>query len=180
MDEFSLNIINEFECDKVLDIGNISQLAKLQDRQILLLKNKMEILQLNERVLPYLKQNLGCANILDIYEFFQPKLVIVTHEREGAEFAFKDTSYVKKIINSANELDATGAGDAFLSVFTKRYYDNLKKVNQEFIDSTFREAVTLTSKVVQNVGARGHLYEKTLDKEIQRRISKKEGIEQEL
>lgn len=163
VDEFSLAVIDKFECHKVLDIGNDKQLARLQDSQISLLKNKIEILQLNKRVVPYLMQRFGCTSILEIYKFFNPKLIIVTCGKDGAVFAFEDKVYRKKLLNSANEVDATGAGDAFLSVFIKKYYDNSKKVDYEFIDSAFKEAVSLTSKVVQNVGARGHLYEKTLD-----------------
>lgn len=163
VDEFSLAVIDKFECHKVLDIGNDKQLARLQDSQISLLKNKIEILQLNKRVVPYLMQRFGCTSILEIYKFFNPKLIIVTCGKDGAVFTFEDKVYRKKLLNSANEVDATGAGDAFLSVFIKKYYDNSKKVDYEFIDSAFKEAVSLTSKVVQNVGARGHLYEKTLD-----------------
>lgn len=163
VDEFSFAAIDKFECEKVLDIGNHKQLDKLDDNQILLLRNKIEILQLNKRVVPYLRQRFECTNIFDIYKFFYPKLMIVTCEKDGAVFAFEDTVYTKKLLNSANEIDATGAGDAFLSIFIKKYYENSKKVDYEFIDSTFEEAVVLTSKVVQNVGARGHLYEKTLD-----------------
>ena len=164
VDEFSLSAINEFKCDKVLDIGNANRLSKLQDSQISLLKNKIEILQLNENVVPYLMQRFECTNLLDIYKFLQPKLMIVTRGKEGADFVFENTVHSKKLLNSANEIDATGAGDAFLSVFVKNYYDNSKKVNHEFIDNTFKEAVTLTSEVVQHIGARGHLYEKTMDK----------------
>jgi len=163
VDEFSFAAIDNFECEKVLDIGNPKQLDRLEDDQISLLRNKIEILQLNKRVVPYLMQRFEFTNILDIYNFFNPKLMIVTCDKDGAIFTFEDKIYRKKLLNSANELDATGAGDAFLSVFTKKYYDNSKKVDYELIDSAFEEAVALTSKVVQNIGARGHLYEKTLD-----------------
>lgn len=164
LDEFSLSLINKCQCDKVLDIGNTNQLEKLENSRIGLLKNKIEILQLNERVVPYLMERFGSTNVLDIYSFFQPKLMIVTHAKDGADFVFKNTEYNKKLLNSAKELDATGAGDAFLSIFIKKYYDNNKNVNKEFIDDTFEQAVNLTSKVVQSVGARGHIYEKILDK----------------
>lgn len=150
----------------MLDIGNTNQLEKLENSKIDLLKNKIEILQLNERVVPYLIDRFGGTNVLDIYNFFQPKLMIVTHAKDGADFVFENTEYNKKLFNSAKELDATGAGDAFLSVFVKEYYKNNKNVDKEFIDDTFEQAIDLTSKVVQNVGARGHIYEKALDKSV--------------
>ncbi len=164
LDELSLSVINEFQCDKVLDIGNTNQLEKLENSKIDLLKNKIEILQLNERVVPYLINRFGSTNVLDIYNFFQPKLMIVTHSKDGADFVFENTEYNKKLLNSAKELDATGAGDAFLSVFIKEYYGNNKNIDKKFIDDTFEQAIDLTSKVVQNIGARGHIYEKILDK----------------
>lgn len=168
LDELSLAIINMFKCDKMLDVGKTSQLERLRDDQILGLKNKIKILQLNERVVPYLMQRFECRNLLEISKLFQPKLLIVTHGKDGADFVFEDKVYKKKLDNSANEVDATGAGDAFLSVFIKKYYDNLEQVDYDFIDDTFEEAVKLTSKVVGHVGARGHLYDKLLNKKLER------------
>ena len=84
--------------------------------------------------------------------------------------------YRKNLLRSANEIDATGAGDAFLSVFVKNYYENYKTVDHEFIDNTFREATILTSDVVQHIGARGHIYEKTLE-EIKQKNKEKEDKE---
>lgn len=168
LDELSLAIINMFKCDKMLDVGKTSQLERLRDDQILGLKNKIKILQLNERVVPYLMQRFECRNLLEISKLFQPKLLIVTHGKDGADFVFGDKVYKKKLDNSANEVDATGAGDAFLSVFIKKYYDNLEQVDYDFIDDTFEEAVKLTSKVVGYVGARGHLYDKLLNKKLER------------
>lgn len=56
LDEFSLKIINDFECFKALDIGNSNGLKKLNDNQIMELNGKLSLLQLNERVIPYLMQ----------------------------------------------------------------------------------------------------------------------------
>ena len=41
-------------------------------------------------------------------------------------------------------------------------------IHVDFIDDTFEEAVKLTSKVVGHVGARGHLYDKLLNKKLER------------
>lgn len=177
VDEFSLKVSNDFKCDKVLDIGNPNCLDKLQDNQILSLMNKIQILQLNERVVPYLMQRFECTNILDIYNLLKPKLMIVTHAKDGADFVWEDKVYRKKLLKSAKELDATGAGDAFFSVFIKKYYDNSKRVDYEFIDRTFEEAVTLTSEVVQHIGARGHLYEKKINKSVQKYGTKDDAEE---
>ena len=136
----------------------------MKDEQISNLKNKFEILQLNERVVPYLMQRFECKSLSDVYNLFTPKLLIVTHAKDGAEFVFDDKVYSKKLVNPTKELDATGAGDAFLSVFVKNYYDNGEEITDNFIDDTFEEATKLTSEVVQNIGARGHIYAKRLEK----------------
>lgn len=170
VDEFSMNIINQFLCDKVIDIGNTKKLEKLSEREMKMLKNKFQIMQLNERVVPYLIQRLNGNSLLDIYDFFEPKLLCVTREKNGADFVFKDNIYRKKLSKIANEIDSTGAGDAFLSVFVKNYYNNSKVVNHKFIDDTFKEASDLTYEVVQKVGARGHIYDRCHEKVIEENI----------
>lgn len=164
LEDFSLSIIRQASCDKILDIGSINQLNRLNDNQLDTVKNSIEILQLNEVILPSLKERFRCETILDVYIFFNPKFMIVTHGKNGADFAFENKVYNKVLQNSAKEVDATGAGDAFLSVFVRNYYDNSKKLDDKFIDYTFKEAISLTSEVVQNIGARGHLYYRTIDK----------------
>jgi bifunctional ADP-heptose synthase (sugar kinase/adenylyltransferase) len=164
LDTFSLNIIDDFECYKVLDIGNSNRLDELSDEQITALKQKISILQLNERVIPYLMQRFKYSDIKDIYNLFQPKLMIITKGREGADFFFENKTIQKKLINSTSEIDPTGAGDAFFSVFIREYFNNSSEVNEEFIHKTFFKASNLTANVVRHIGARGHIYDRTLDK----------------
>lgn len=164
LDEFSRKIINDFECYKALDIGNSNGLEKLNDNQITALKGKLSLLQLNERVIPYLMQRFQYSDILDIYKLLQPRLMIVTRGREGADFVFENKVIQKKLINSAEELDPTGAGDAFFSVFIKEYFSTSREIDDEFIHRTFSQASSLTADVVRNVGARGHIYARNLDK----------------
>ena len=176
LDEFSRYIINNFECYKVLDIGNSNRLEQLNDNQIIELKGKISLLQLNERVIPYLMQRFQYSNTLDIYELFKPKLMIVTRGKEGADFFFDNKKIQKKLKNSVEELDATGAGDAFFSIFIKEYFNTVRKIDDEFIHRTFFQASSLTANVVRHVSARGHIYAKCLDKEVSN--DEKDGIEE--
>lgn len=162
LDDLSLSIIDKFNCDKVLDIGNTNRLECLNDEQMAKLIKQIEILQLNERVVPYLLERFNWTSILDLQNHFQSNLMLVTYGKNGADFIYNNNIRHKEIINSAKELDATGAGDAFFSVVIKNYYDNQKQITNEFVDNTFNEAVNLTSKVVQSPGARGHIYEARL------------------
>lgn len=163
LDEFSLKIINDFECYKVLDIGNSNGLKKLNNDQIIALKGKLSLLQLNERVIPYLMQRFQCSDILGIYRLLQPRLMIVTRGREGADLVLGNKVTPKKLLNSAEELDPTGAGDAFFSVFIKAYFSTSREIDDEFIHRTFYEASSLTAEVVRHVGARGHIYARKRD-----------------
>lgn len=109
-------------------------------------------------------QRFKYSDIKDIYNLFQPKLMIITKGREGADFFFENKTIQENLINSTSEIDPTGAGDAFFSVFIKEYFNNSSKVNEEFVHKTFSEASNLTANVVKHIGARGHIYDRTLDK----------------
>ena len=52
-----------------------------------------------------------------------------------------------------------------MPVFIKEYFNNQSKVNEGFINKTFQNALNLTSDVVRHIGARGHIYDKTLEKD---------------
>lgn len=109
-------------------------------------------------------QRFKYSDIKDIYSLFQPKLMIITRGREGADIFFENKIIQKNLINSTREIDPTGVGDAFFSVFIKEYFNNSSEINEEFIHRTFSQASSLTANVVRHVGARGHIYERTLDK----------------
>lgn len=177
LDEFSLAVINTFNNDKIIDIGNTKRMGLLKDNQLNELRNKFKIMQLNQRVIPYILRRINGTNLLDIRKFFMPELLIVTHDRNGAEFAFKDKIYEKKLLKVAEEIDPTGAGDAFLSVFVKEYYNKSKEIDEEFIDNSFMKATKLTYEVVQNVGGRGHIYGRKFDKGLNIKNNIDDGVD---
>lgn len=152
-----LNLSNE----KVIDIGRLKRLEGLSDEEILklLVNNNIQILQLNESVEKYLLDRFGFSNIKDIYKTFNPNLLIVTRGKKGSSFVANGYKCNKNLIAPKQEIDDTGAGDAFFSMFIQKYYDNSKNVDRKFINSTFKLATELTSTVVSNIGARGHLYD---------------------
>ena len=59
--------------------------------------------------------------------------------------------------NPEVEIDPTGAGDAFFSVFISSYVKNNYVIDEKFIDTTFLKDTSLTKKVVKKFGARGHI-----------------------
>lgn len=168
LDGFSIDIIQDLKNDKILDIGNSNRLHNLSDEQINQLKNKMEIIQLNDRVVSYLMKRYKFNDSLEIYDLLKPKLMIITKNRDGAEFIYDGEKYIRSLDKIEEEVDATGAGDAFLSVFAKEYYENNKKIDHDLIEKTFVKASGLSAVVVKNIGARGHIYERLKNKSLKK------------
>lgn len=159
INEENIDVFSELPNPKVLDIGRIRILKEMSDTQIVkILQGNIEILQLNETVEQYLLERLRIKTTKELYFLLRPKLLIITRGKKGAEFLSGTRRYVKQLNNYSHEIDTTGAGDAFLSVVIQNYYDNNRIVDEEFVERTFAKANEVTSKVVQKIGARGHLY----------------------
>ena len=141
------------DATKVIDIGRTKRLITLSNDEIMNLLKRIEIMQLNERVEIYLQERLG----ENLYNIFKPRLLVVTRGRNGATFQTATMKKHKKLLYTAKEVDDTGAGDAFFSVVIQEYFNHLGSINSKWVNSTFRKANVLTSKVVANLGARGHL-----------------------
>ncbi len=158
VDNFTIETLTNLENDFIMDIGNINYLKNLSVEEIYSLQNKMEMIQLNERVANYLIKKFHFHNLNELYNLLHPKLLIITYGNQGAIFINNNEIIKKKLTNATKEIDPTGAGDAFLSVLTAYYYEMDKNTNHYFIDKAFKLATSLTSNVVQYQGARGHLY----------------------
>lgn len=152
-------IIDSTANKKMLDLGQYFDLDEYQDDELISkLKNKFIIINLNERVEKYLYKRYELKNLLEIYSLISPSLLIVTRGKEGADFVFDNQLYHKKLATISEEIDSTGAGDAFFSMFIKEYIRNNFQISISYIDNTFDKATKLTFKVVQKMGARGHLH----------------------
>ncbi len=159
----NLNMSNQVIIDncsnrKMLDLGQYFELEDYNDNDLVeKVKNKFDIINLNERVEKYLKNRFSIKSLEDIYNMFHPKLIIVTRGKKGSDFVFNNNKISKELSNPEVEVDPTGAGDAFFSVFISEYIKNNYIIDYKFIDLTFEKAVKLTKKVVKKFGARGHI-----------------------
>lgn len=155
------NFIKNCRNDKVLDIGRIKRLEEINNNSLLhILKKRIEVIQINESVEKYLFSRFRISkNPINLFHLMNTGLLIITRGEKGADFIFGDDEFTtKKLIKPTVEIDDTGAGDAFFSVFIEEYYKNNKEISQEFINEAFIKATELTAKVVAHLGARGHLY----------------------
>lgn len=151
-------IIDNTKNKKVIDIGQYFELDNYTECELLnKISNKFDIINLNERVEKYLLNRFNKQNLIDIYELLSPKLIIVTRGKKGADFVFDGRLLKKELLNVSSEVDATGAGDAFFSVFIKEYIKNEFIINDNYINNAFLKATKLTNKVVKKMGARGHI-----------------------
>ncbi len=154
------NLIFNTTNDKILDLGRIKKLIPLTSNSIIaFLKGKIEVLQLNELVEKYLLAKFEVESLEEIYEILKPNLLIVTRGKAGTDFVYRNHIYSKVLKTPAIEIDDTGAGDAFLSVVIQEYYNNNKRIDQQFVDKTFKKATKVTTQAVSHLGARGHLYD---------------------
>ena len=151
-------IIDNCDNKKMLDLGQYFELEDYNDNDIIeKIKNKFDFINLNERVEKYLKNRFSIKSLEDIYNLLQPKMIIVTRGKKGSDFVFDNKKVKKELSNPSIEVDPTGAGDAFFSMFISEYIKNNYVIDYKFIDSTFDKATRLTKKVVKKFGARGHI-----------------------
>lgn len=155
-----MDLIRNTTNEKVIDIGRTNTLNLLEAKTIILaLCSRFEIIQLNETVEKYLLERFNFTAVSQLYSFLRPKMLIVTKGKNGAEVIYNSKSYRKKPPNVVkNEVDTTGAGDAFFSVFIHEYYSSRKNITA-MLDSAFEKAGKITPCVVSATGARGYIYQ---------------------
>lgn len=151
-------IIDKLNNRKMLDLGQYFELENYTNEEIInKLKNKFDLINLNERVEKYLKNRFSLNNLKELYSLLEPKMIIITRGAKGADFIFNNNEVTKLLEESENEIDPTGAGDAFFAVFINEYVKNNFIIDNEFIDKSFTLATKVTKKVVKSFGARGHI-----------------------
>lgn len=149
------NIIDNCSNKKMLDLGQYIELEKLSNEKIIeKIYNKFDIINLNERVAKYLKERFNSKNI---YQILKPIMIIITKGKKGALFITQNNNLELNLENPSNEVDPTGAGDAFFATFISEYLKNNFNIDNEFIKNTFQKATKLTQKVVKKIGARSHI-----------------------
>lgn len=151
-------IIDNCHNRKMLDLGQYFELENYSDNDIVeKIKNKFDFINLNERVEKYLKNRFSIKSLEELYSILHPKMIIVTRGKKGSDFIFDNNKVNKELSNPSIEVDPTGAGDAFFSMFISEYIKNDFIIDYKFIDLTFDKATKLTKKVVKKFGARGHI-----------------------
>ena len=121
-------IIDSSQNRKMLDLGQYFELDNYSDKEIInKLSGKFDIINLNERVEKYLKNRFNLKDLEDIYKMIHPNLIIVTRGKKGSDFICHDFKVTMDLEEPAEEIDPTGAGDAFFSMFISEYINESSK-----------------------------------------------------
>ncbi len=143
---------------KLIDLGQYFEFEKVKDDEIIdMIKNKFVIINFNERVSKYFISRFKLKSELDLYNLLSPKLITITKGKKGASFIYNNKIHNFKLESASVEIDATGAGDAFFSSIIKDWINNDLNFDEDSFFTWYKNSCKLTSKVVKNMGARGHL-----------------------
>lgn len=158
LNDKNIEIIKNVSNKKIIDIGQYFEFENLSKEDIInKLNNDFEIINFNERVSNYLLDKLNLKNNIELYNLLKAKLVTITRGENGAIFIYNSKEYKFNLKDNGNVIDSSGAGDAFISSIIFDYIKNSYEFNEELFPKWYEKSIKLTSKVVSNFGARGHL-----------------------
>ena len=158
LNDKNIEIIKNVSNKKIIDIGQYFEFENLSKEDIInKLNNGFEIINFNERVSNYLLDKLNLKNNIELYNLLKAKLVTITRGENGAIFIYNSKEYKFNLKDNDNVIDSSGAGDAFISSIIFDYIENSYEFNEELFPKWYEKSIKLTSKVVSNFGARGHL-----------------------
>lgn len=158
LNDKNIEIIKNVSNKKIIDIGLYFEFENLSKEDIInKLNNGFEIINFNERVSNYLLDKLNLKNNIELYNLLKAKLVTITRGENGAIFIYNSKEYKFNLKDNGNVIDSSGAGDAFISSIIFDYIKNSYEFNEELFPKWYEKSIKLTSKVVSNFGARGHL-----------------------
>lgn len=158
LNNINQNIIDNTKNIKLLDLGQFFEFNNITNDEI---KNKIdskfEIININKRVCDYLIKRFDFNHIEDLYDLTHSSLITITNGKKGADFIYKGKLYKFSLNKVSEELDPTGAGDAFFSSIINSWIKNSLIIDETKLSEWYDDSVQLTSKVVKKMGARGHI-----------------------
>lgn len=151
-------IINNTKNLKLLDLGQYFEFENLSNNEIInKIEGKFKIMNLNERVENYFINKFNLKSDIELYKLFNIELITITKGKKGTKFIYKNQEYDFKLEKISEEVDSTGAGDAFFASIINSWIKNDLQIEENKLFDWYNDSCKLTSKVVQKMGARGHL-----------------------
>ena len=158
LNNINQQIIDKTDNKKIIDLGQYYEFEDLTTEEITnKIKNKFTIINFNERVWDYLLDRFSLKDDIELSKIISSKLITITKGKKGSRFIFEEEIFDFKLENISDEIDPTGAGDAFISSIIKDYIDNNLEITSDKLHTWYQNSNKLTSIVVKEMGARGHL-----------------------
>jgi sugar/nucleoside kinase (ribokinase family) len=123
------------------------------------MSNKFEIINLNERVEKYLISRLNCKDSVALSKIIKAKLLIITRGIKGNDFIYQEKIYNFPLEKIVDEVDDSGAGDAFFSIIIKNWLNNNQEFNPKLFSIWVDDTKQLVEKVLNLVGSRTYIKE---------------------
>ena len=150
-------IIDNTKNTKLVDLGSYNGFLKLSNSEIInKFANKFEIINMNERVEKYLIEKLNCNNTIELSKIIQAKLLIITRGINGNDFVYDGKVYSFPLDKIINEVDDSGAGDAFFSIIIKNWLID-KEFNSNRFNYWVNDTKELIEKVLMLIGSRTYI-----------------------
>ena len=156
----NLNSKNQYIIDnttnqKLLDLGLFDEFEGLTPNDIIKkLQGKFEIINLNERVEKFFLAKLNLKDDIELYNLIKSKLIIITRGKRGNDFILEGKKYSFPIKQVVNEVDDSGAGDAFFSTIIKNWTNNNFIIKEDNLEPWFNDTLPFVKKVLRRVGSR--------------------------
>ena len=156
-DEKTVEVIKNCQNRLLIMINNLEDLLYMSLDEIEeLLKGRAEIININGKVYDTLRKKFQ-MDAYDFYKVLEPKVLIISRGKNGTEIISGDDVYEKEALESVNEVETSGAIDAFFAEFIRTIIENDFQYNEKIISLAYMRACTLASFVSTNYGARTHL-----------------------
>ena len=142
---FNKAIINSQQC--AMSLSDLFCVERHKEYFLNLVQKKLNITFANEQEIMALT---GAKNIKDVISFSKQvnKLIVITRGENGAMAIKNDKIIECSAKNDLNIKDLTGAGDLFAAGFLHGY------VNKLSLKESLEKGTELSSKIIQQVGAR--------------------------
>lgn len=151
----TLNILSSIDNPAFIDLGYVNSIMyKSLDELVEMLANRFKIINLNERVYDFIKRKFAIDS-MDLYTMLNPDILIITRGKRGADIIVQN-EFFKKEVDLINEVETSGAGDAFFAEFIRTYIE-IGEANEKMISKAFIRAQARVSEVLSHIGARTHL-----------------------
>ena len=141
LDNNTINYIKNINNDIFLFLNKLGNIVNLSLSDLKELNNKFKIIIMDVKVYHYLKNKFLIDNI-DIYEIFNPDLLIIYRYKYGASFIYNDIVIDKEYDKNINILDSSGSMEIFFSNIINCYINNNKIIDDIIINKMYIKAMS--------------------------------------